>query len=75
MSVSLFLESGGNDDQGSALDIGTAAVGAATYTYSCFCFLGFCSCWFPARKLRAYYNLIHANEKANISEFLTIITS
>lgn len=63
MSVGLFLESEGNGDQlslrndevmfdfGSALETGMAATGVATEKDSFFCFLGFSSCWFPARKL------------------------
>jgi len=64
MSAGLFLESGGKGDQlsprneedeklvlGSALDIGMAAVSTTPDNESCFCFFGFCSCWFPARKL------------------------
>lgn len=31
--------------------MGMAAVGVAVVANSVFCFLGFCSCWFPARKL------------------------
>lgn len=65
MSVALLFDSGGTGDQlsprkeaeevrfalGSALEIGMAAVGVTVEMYSCFCFFGFCSCWFPARKL------------------------
>ena len=67
MSVGLFLLSAtaGIADQlsprkedederlviGSAVDTGTAAVGVAVDITSSFCFLGFGSCWLPARKL------------------------
>lgn len=63
MSVGLFLESVGDqvsprkDEEmfnlGSALEIGITAIGVAAeiVTESCFCFFGFCSCWFPTRKL------------------------
>ena len=38
-------------DTGSSVEIGTTAAGVTLDITSCFCFLGFCSCWFPARKL------------------------
>lgn len=66
MSAGLFLKSGVTEDQLSARKVGEAdemlcfvsavvmekVVGGATPgTLSCFCFFGFCSCWFPVRKL------------------------
>lgn len=64
ISAGLFLESEGMEDQlsprnegderwdlWSAVEMGMAAAGMTVDKESCFCFFGFCSCWFPARKL------------------------